>query len=159
MNVETALGSVSRRSFLLTLAGAAAAAAVPALPRAAHAAGTLEEAIKKAVGDKSVSDGGDVISLDLPQIAENGNTVPLGVTVDSAMSGDDMVKHIHIFADGNPSPDVGSFHFTKHSGAAQATTRLRLAKTQNIVAVAEMADGRILMSKAEVKVTIGGCGG
>ena len=69
------------------------------------------------------------------------------------------VTHVHVFADGNPRPDVASFHFTPASGKAAASTRMRLAKTQNIVAVAEMSDGKVVTAKKEVKVTIGGCGG
>jgi sulfur-oxidizing protein SoxY len=66
---------------------------------------------------------------------------------------------VHLYADGNPNPDVASFHFTEMSGKADVSTRIRLAKTQNVVAVAEMGDGSFMMAKAEIKVTIGGCGG
>jgi sulfur-oxidizing protein SoxY len=64
-----------------------------------------------------------------------------------------------ILADGNPRPEVATFHFTALSGTAAATTRMRLAKTQNVIALAKMADGSVYMDKKEVKVTIGGCGG
>ena len=99
------------------------------------------------------------IELDLPQIAENGNTVPISIAIDSPMTEDDYVKTVHVFADGNPRPDVASFHFTPACGTASCSTRIRLAKTQNIVAVAEMSNGDVYMAKSEVKVTIGGCGG
>ncbi|MDP2733806.1 MAG: thiosulfate oxidation carrier protein SoxY, partial [Hoeflea sp.] len=99
------------------------------------------------------------ITLTAPEIAENGNTVPISVSVESAMEGDDLVESVIIFADGNPSPAVATFHFTEMSGAALATTRMRLAKTQNVVAVAKMKDGSFFMDKKQVKVTIGGCGG
>ncbi len=99
------------------------------------------------------------IELDLPQIAENGNTVPIGVAVQSPMSGSDYVKTVHIFAEGNPNPEVCSLHFTPACGEAKAATRIRLAKTQNIVAVAQMSDGSVYRETVEVKVTIGGCGG
>ena len=75
------------------------------------------------------------------------------------MDGDDVVESVMIGADGNPNPEVATFHFTAMSGAAEATTRMRLAKTQNVIAVARMADGSVYMDKKEVKVTIGGCGG
>ena len=75
------------------------------------------------------------------------------------MTGDDYVASVLILADGNPNPDVATFHFTALSGAAEATTRMRLAKTQNVIAVAKMSDGSVFMDKKEVKVTIGGCGG
>ena len=81
------------------------------------------------------------------------------VEVDSTMTDSDMVDSVLILADGNPRPEVATFHFTALSGAASATTRMRLAKTQNVYAVAKMADGSVHMDKKEVKVTIGGCGG
>jgi len=99
------------------------------------------------------------ITLTAPEIAENGNTVPVSISVDSAMEGDDLVESVIIFADGNPSPAVATFHFTEMSGEALATTRMRLAKTQNVIAVAKMKDGSFYMDKKQVKVTIGGCGG
>jgi sulfur-oxidizing protein SoxY len=70
-----------------------------------------------------------------------------------------MVEFVAIFAEDNPSPDVVQFHFTALSGSASATTRMRLARTQNVIAVAKMADGSVFMDKKQVKVTIGGCGG
>ena len=85
--------------------------------------------------------------------------VPITVSIDSPMTAEDYVKSVHIFADGNPRPDVASFHFTPACGVATCSTRIRLAKTQNIVAVAEMSNGDVYMAKSEVKVTIGGCGG
>lgn len=99
------------------------------------------------------------LTLTAPEIAENGNTVPISVSVDSAMTEGDMVKEIAIFAEGNPLPEVITFHFTPLSGKAEATTRMRLAQTQNVVAVAKMADGTVYTDKKMVKVTIGGCGG
>ena len=92
-------------------------------------------------------------------LAENGNTVPVGFEVQSPMTGADHVKAVHLFAEGNPEPSVASIRFSPASGRAKAATRMRLAKTQNIVAVAEMSDGSVYMAKTEVKVTIGGCGG
>ena len=99
------------------------------------------------------------VRLNTPEIAENGNTVPVSVEVESAMAGDDMVKSVTLFADGNPNPDVVTFHFTELSGSARANTRMRLAKTQNVVAIAQMVDGSSFMDSRLVKVTIGGCGG
>jgi sulfur-oxidizing protein SoxY len=75
------------------------------------------------------------------------------------MTADDYVESVLILADGNPSPAVATFHFTALSGAADAKTRIRLAKTQNVIAVAKMSNGSTFMDKKEVKVTIGGCGG
>ena len=150
---------VSRRDLLkLTGAGAATVVGASLLPGLAKAdANKLAEEIKKRIGDKKTADGR--ITLELPQIAENGNTVPMAVEVESPMSDADHVKTVHIFADKNPNPNVASLHFTAASGRAKASTRIRLRGTQNIVAVAEMSDGSVYMSKAAVKVTIGGCGG
>jgi len=99
------------------------------------------------------------IDLKAPEIAENGNTVPISVSVESEMSEASYVQSVMLVADGNPNPGVITFHFTPMSGAASATTRMRLAKTQNVLAVAKMNDGSVFMDKKLVKVTIGGCGG
>jgi sulfur-oxidizing protein SoxY len=116
-----------------------------------------DKAVQAFTGGKQPEAG--KITLTAPEIAENGNTVPISVSVESAMTGDDLVESIIVFADGNPNPAVATFHFTELSGAATATTRVRLARTQNVVAVARMKDGSVFMDKKEVKVTIGGCGG
>ena len=148
---------VSRRDAIALGAGGAALAVVgwPGLGLAD--AKMAAEEIAKFTGGKAAEKG--KISIELPEIAENGNTVPVSVSVESAMSGDDMVQSVIILAEGNPNPAVATFNFTAMSGAAEATTRMRLAKTQNVIAVARMADGSVYMDKKEVKVTIGGCGG
>ncbi|MDQ4060588.1 MAG: thiosulfate oxidation carrier protein SoxY, partial [Pseudomonadota bacterium] len=88
-----------------------------------------------------------------------GNVVPLNIEVESPMTEQDYVKAVHIFADGNPAPFVATYFFLPVNGKAAASTRIRLARTQNIVAVAEMSNGALHMAKSEIKVTIGGCGG
>jgi sulfur-oxidizing protein SoxY len=150
--------SITRRQVLAVSAGAAAFAAMGW--RVTPAAATPEETAKRIAefaGGKEPLQG--KLTLTAPEIAENGNTVPVSVSVESAMSGDDMVQSVMILAEGNPNPDVATFNFTAMSGVAEATTRMRLAKTQTVVAVARMADGTVYMDKKEVKVTIGGCGG
>ena len=117
----------------------------------------VAKAIKDRIGGKKSMAGN--ITLELPQIAENGNTVPIGFEVDSPMTDSDYVKAVHIFAEKNPSPEVATFRFTPANGKAKVSTRMRLLKSQNIVAVAEMSDGSVYMVKKAVKVTIGGCGG
>ena len=99
------------------------------------------------------------VSLKAPEIAENGNAVPLTVTVDSEMSDKSYVKAIYIAADGNPNPGVASYTFTALAGKAEVQLRVRLAQTQKLYAVAEMNDGTLYTASREVKVTIGGCGG
>jgi sulfur-oxidizing protein SoxY len=152
-------GAMSRRRLLIAAGGGGAAmAAMTLVPGLVLAdAASVAESIKALIGDAATNQGR--IELDLPQIAENGNTVPISISIDSPMTADDYVKAVHIFAEGNPRPDVASFHFTPACGEATCSTRIRLAKTQNIVAVAEMSDGAVYLAKAEVKVTIGGCGG
>lgn len=116
-----------------------------------------EKRIMEFTGGKKPEAG--KITLTAPEIAENGNTVPISVSVESAMSGDDVVESVMILAAGNPNPAVATFHFTELSGKAEATSRMRLAKTQNVVAIAKMKDGSVFSDTKEVKVTIGGCGG
>lgn len=149
---------LDRRQVLGLTAGAAVLAVSGIKVNPASAA--TEETKKKIMeftGGKEPASG--KISLKTPEIAENGNTVPVSVSVESAMSGDDLVQSVMILADGNPRPDVATFHFTELSGEASATTRMRLAKTQNVIAVAKMKDGSVYSDTKQVKVTIGGCGG
>ena len=143
----------------LGLAGGAAALAVAGFqitPAFANTEDTTKR-IMEFTGGKEPAAG--KISLNAPEIAENGNTVPISVSVESAMSGDDLVESVMLVADGNPNPAVATFHFTELSGKAEATTRMRLAKTQNVIAVAKMKDGSVFSDTKLVKVTIGGCGG
>lgn len=149
---------LTRRNVLGLTAGAAAFAVVGA--RISPALASVEDTdklIMEFAGGATPAEG--KITLTAPEIAENGNTVPVSVSVESAMEGDDLVESVIIFADGNPNPAVATFHFTELSGEALATTRIRLAKTQNVIAVAKMKDGSVFIDKKQVKVTIGGCGG
>jgi sulfur-oxidizing protein SoxY len=148
--------ATSRRD-LLKLTGIAAFAAA----LAPHLAFATEESVaaelKKLFGGKKMGTG--KLKLDVPQIAENGNVVPLNVEVTSPMTEKDYVKAIHVFADGNPWPQIVTYDFTPESGRAAASIRMRLQKTQNVIAVAEMSNGDLYTDKHQVKVTIGGCGG
>jgi len=146
---------VTRRQALGLAAGAVVASIVPLTARAAAA--DAEKMMMEFTGGKTPEAG--KITLTTPEIAENGNTVPVSVSVESAMSGDDLVEAVMILAEDNPSPGVATFHFTEMSGKAEATTRIRLAKTQNVLAVARMKGGAVFIDKKQVKVTIGGCGG
>jgi sulfur-oxidizing protein SoxY len=143
----------------LGLAGGAAALAVSGVQfTPAYAASDAStKRMMDFTGGKEPASG--KITLTAPEIAENGNTVPITVDVESAMSGDDLVESIMILADGNPNPAVATFNFTELSGKASATTRMRLAKTQDVIAVAKMKDGSVFSDTKQVKVTIGGCGG
>ena len=99
------------------------------------------------------------IYLDLPEIAENGNQVQINFEIDSPMTETNYIKQVHVLADGNPAPNVATFSFTPEMGSCAATTRMRLSKTQNVYLLAENSDGQFSMTKAKVKVTIGGWGG
>jgi sulfur-oxidizing protein SoxY len=148
---------VNRRQAMAlgTAALGAAALGLPAGP--ALAANDANEAIQKFTGGKKPVEG--KIKLDLPEIAENGNTVPMTVTVDSPMTEQSHVTDVLVLADGNPRAGVATFHFSPASGQAEANTRIRLAASQNIIAIAKMNDGSFFMASKPVKVTIGGCGG
>ena len=109
-----------------------------------------EDAIAAFTGGADVADGG--VTLTAPEIAENGNTVPIEVNAPGAAS-------ILIVAAGNPEPGVATFNFGPLAAEQSGSTRIRLAGTQDVVAVAKMADGSFAKTSATVKVTIGGCGG
>jgi sulfur-oxidizing protein SoxY len=113
--------------------------------------------IAKFTAGKATEPG--TMTIDLPEIAENGNAVPLSILVDSPMTAEDHVTDILVVADGNPRPGIASFHFTPRSGRAMAATRIRLATTENVIVVARTSAGRYLIDQKQVKVTIGGCGG
>ncbi len=146
---------LSRRQAIQMSIAAAVAVMVPQMSFAS--ADSVQEELKKLFGDKKPTEG--KVKIDAPQIAENGLVVPVTIEVESPMTDANYVKSLHVFADGNPQPGVSSFKFTPASGKAAASSRMRLAQTQNIVCVAEMSDGTLHMAKTEVKVTIGGCGG
>ncbi|MGA7487687.1 MAG: thiosulfate oxidation carrier protein SoxY [Xanthobacteraceae bacterium] len=151
--------TLNRRQVLTIGAGVLTAAAAwdgATLPAFA-AKNDSDELIKKFTGGKTATEGR--VRLDLPEIAENGNTVPMTVSVESPMTEQSYVSDVLIVSDGNPRGGVATFHFSPASGAAEANTRIRLAETQNIIAVAKMNDGSFFMASKPVKVTIGGCGG
>ncbi|MFO7771571.1 MAG: thiosulfate oxidation carrier protein SoxY [Roseovarius gahaiensis] len=132
-----------------TMALGAAAAAVTVLPMPAMAS-AVDDAINEFTGGADVADGG--VELDAPEIAENGNTVPIEISADGA-------EAIMVLAAGNPTPGVATFNFGPMAGAQRAKTRIRLAGTQDVMAVAKMSDGSFAKVSKTVKVTIGGCGG
>ena len=124
---------------------------------ASAAAKEAAEQIAKFTGGKTAEKG--KVSIELPEIAENGNTVPLSVSVDAPMTTDNYVSEILVVADGNPNPGVATFQFSPLAGKAEASTRIRLATTQNIIAIAKTSKGEFFTNQKLVKVTIGGCGG
>ncbi len=150
---------ISRREALA--GGAAACASSAVLLRPAEAAvgkpAAAQAALMKFTGGKTPTKGS--LKLSLPQIAENGNTVPMGVSVDSPMTAANHVEEIRVFVTKNPLPIAVSFLFTPESGKAAASTHIRLAATQDVSAVARLSDGTFLIDTRNCKVTIGGCGG
>ena len=149
---------IGRRD-LLRAAGLGAVAATGAAMVPAQALASPEEVamvVDEVTGGKKPAEG--KITLGLPDVAENAATVRTTVTVESPMTDADHVKSIHIFGEQNPNATIASFHLNPMVAKAEVSTRVRLAKTQNVVAVAVMSDGSSYIAKKEVKVTIGGCG-
>jgi sulfur-oxidizing protein SoxY len=157
MREDLPMRQLSRRATLMLGTGAAALTVLGWSGRAQAGAKEAADQIAKFTGGKTAEKG--KISIELPEIAENGNTVPLQVTVDAPMTADNYVSDVMVVAEGNPNPGVATFHFTPMSGKAQASTRIRLAATQNIVVVAKTSKGEFFTGQKQVKVTIGGCGG
>lgn len=123
---------------------------------AVHAdAGSLREAAAAILDGRRAEEG--PITLDLPRIADDGNAVAVSVEVESPMTDEDHITSIHLLADGNPLPNLASFHLTPRSGLARVATRIRLAQSQTVTALAETSDGRVLRTSREVTVTVGGC--
>jgi sulfur-oxidizing protein SoxY len=144
----------TRREMLL--AGMAGLGAV--LIKVAPAAATpesMKRAIHQVVGEAPVRKG--KVTIDVPTLVENGNTVALAIEVESPMTKDDYVKTIHVFNEKNPLPNVISAHLGPRAGRARISTRFRLADTQTIVAVAEMSDGSFWSASADVIVTLAAC--
>jgi sulfur-oxidizing protein SoxY len=142
-------GALPRRAVIAGLA-------VGLLPLAAHATSeTMRAAIAEATGGRPLREGRVV--LDIQPLVDNGNTVPMRVRVDSPMTGDDRVAALHVFNEKNPQPHVLSVRFGPRAGRAEIATRIKLADTQKVVAVAEMADGTLWTAGVDVIVTIAAC--
>ncbi len=135
----------TRRDALALGLGATAASFLPF-----RAMASVDEVIAGFTGGAAIGEGG--VTLTAPEIAENGNTVPVAVDAPGAAA-------IMLVATGNPTPAVATFNFGPLAGAQSASTRIRLAGTQDVLAIARMADGSFVQAKQTVKVTIGGCGG
>ena len=143
----------TRREFF-ALAGGAAMLAVTLRPAEATPA-MLASAIRNVVGTASVKTG--KVKLDIPPLVENGNTVPMTVSVASPMAPEDHVKSIHVFNEKNPQPNIGNFHLGPWAGRAQVSTRIRLADSQKVVAIARLSDDSFWQVAADVVVTLAAC--
>lgn len=142
-----------RRAFLAA-AGAAASLALLPLPASAEPE-DADEAIRQLFGNRSIREG--KVTLKLPPIAENGNSVQLTVSVDSPMTEENHVRRIAIISPRNPIPEIAIFNLSPASGRAEVSTRVRLAGTQSLRVVAELSDGSLWTGKASTYVTLAAC--
>jgi sulfur-oxidizing protein SoxY len=151
MSDKGSLG-LSRRGAL----GAGGAALVALIVRPALATTqTMQAAIGEFTGGAVVKPGR--VTMDIPPLVENGNSVPLTITVDSPMTEADFVRTIAVFNERNPQPNVGTFHLNARSGRAFVATRIRLGDSQTITAIAQMSDGSLWSGTAELVVTLPAC--
>ena len=150
MTTET---RISRRRFVAASGALMTFALLPAGAQATPHA--VREAMLARFGQRDIRDGR--VTLQIPPLAENGNSVSMRVDVDSPMTEDDFVQSIHVFAPENPLPDVASFFLTPACGQASVATRIRLGNSQVITAVAEMSDGALWSATAKTVVTIAAC--
>jgi sulfur-oxidizing protein SoxY len=143
----------SRREFL-ALAGGAAMLTVTLRPAEATPA-TMAAAIRNVVGAEPVRTG--KVKLDIPPLVENGNSVPMTVSVASPMAPEDHVKSIHVFNEKNPQPNIGNFYLSPQAGRAQVSTRIRLADSQKVIAIAKLSDGTFWSASVDIVVTLAAC--
>ena len=151
------LEQTSRRRFLGLAGSTAVLGAIPIVtlrPVEATPA-MLATAIRNVVGEAPVRTG--KVKLDVPPLVENGNTVPMTVSVQNPMTANDYVKSIHVFNEKNPQPNVGNFYLGPHAGRAQISTRIRLADSQKIVAIARLSDDSFWSTSVDVVVTLAAC--
>ena len=147
----------SRRA-ILQATGALAGSGVLALLPLRTASATpemMQDAVRAAIGETAVQKG--KVKLDLPPLVENGNSVPCTVTVESPMTAADYVKAIHVFNEKNPQPNVISVKLGPRAGRASFSTRIRLADSQNVTAIAELSDGSFWSDDIDVIVTLAAC--
>jgi sulfur-oxidizing protein SoxY len=144
----------TRRQFL-GLAGGMAALSVMTVPPAEATPAMLATEIRNVVGAAIVKTG--KVKLDIPPLVENGNTVPMTVSVTSPMTSEEYVKSIHVFNEKNPQPNVGNYYLGPRAGRAQVSTRIRLADSQKITAIAQLSDGSFWQTSVDVVVTLAAC--
>jgi sulfur-oxidizing protein SoxY len=147
----------TRRRFLASAGSAAVLGTVPiATLRPAEATpAMMAGAIRDVAGAAVVRSG--KVKLDVPPLVENGNTVPMTVSVTSPMTAEDHVRSIHVFVEKNPQPNVGNFILGPRAGRAQVSTRIRLADSQKVVAIAKLSDGSFWSATVDVVVTLAAC--
>ena len=162
MREKAGISIVNRRTFVVS---AVAAAGLTPLLVYARTLGSLtlersqqfQDEFARLTGD-ATTPVDDKIKVDLPELAENGNFVPITITVESPMTEANHVRAIHILATANPVAQIATFHLSPMNGIARVQSRIRLAKTEDVVTLAELSSGAMLIATTLVKVTIGGCG-
>ncbi len=147
--------ATSRREFLVAAAAGLGLGAVITVVPAHATPQEMKDAIRKVVGSATVTKGR--IKLELPPLSENGNTVPLTVSVESAMTPAEHVRAIHVFTELNPQPEVVTFRLGPRAGRASVSTRIRLANTQTVTAIGQLSDGSFWSASAAVVVTLAAC--
>ena len=152
MPEESQAGGPTRRELLLTTVTGLATAAIVS---PASASDETTELIESLTGKKAIES--DRLHLVMPRSFPNGYTVPLTLEVDSPMTEEDHVKRVRVVVPGNPLIEVATFHFLPQRSKPRVSTRIRLAKPQYVLAVAEMNDGTLLMAKTWVEVATNGC--
>ena len=145
---------VTRRAILCQLGTAGLGVAMWPI-RARSTPERVQQAIRARIGDRQPQPEG--MTLTLPKIAETGYSVPLTVSVDSPMTPEDYVERVHIVVSGNPEPVAATYHLGIRAGKAEISTRIRLARTQTVLALAEMSDGTVRSAAASIVVTLGAC--
>jgi sulfur-oxidizing protein SoxY len=145
----------SRRELLKGAGAFAGGMLLLAVHKAEATPASMQAAIKNLVGNADVGKG--KITLEIPPLVENGNTVPLTITVESPMTATDYVKAIHVFNEKNPQPNVIGIHLGPRAGKAKIATRIRLADSQKVVAIAQMSDGSYWTESVDVIVTLAAC--
>jgi len=147
---------MKRRTFLVSsLVAATTARAQSPTPRAFQPVQDVQPLLDQLTGGAKAESGG--IAIELPQIAENGNSVPMRIKVESPMSAEDRVEKVHVIAERNPRPLVATFHFGPAAGRAEVATRVRLAGTQTVRVLAALSGGRFRLLEQEVLVTSAAC--
>jgi sulfur-oxidizing protein SoxY len=148
--------TTTRRRFLTAAAGLAGGCGLARVSRPARATpAAMQDAVRKVIGSAQIRKGR--VKLDVPPLIDNGNSIPLSVVVESPMTAANHVKAIHVFAERNPLPNIVSVQLTPRSGRARVATRVRLADTGTVLAIAQMSDGSFWSDSAHVVVTLSAC--
>ena len=158
MTRDDDMAQATRRRFLIeaaTLAGAVGIALPLAVKPASATPASMRAAIRKVVGEAPLNKGR--VKIDVPPLIENGNAVPLTISCESPMTADDYVKAIHLFNEKNPQPNVVGAKLGPRAGRATLSTRIRLADTQTVTAIAELSDGSFWTDSVQVIVTLAAC--